>query len=40
MCPRPSAGPFQQVVLSTLADTLSGSELFGHVIGVTIASSN
>jgi len=26
-------GPFQQVVLSTLDDTLSGSELFGHVIG-------
>jgi len=25
--------PFQQVVLSTLDDTLSGSELFGHVSG-------
>jgi DNA-binding NtrC family response regulator len=28
-----AAGPFQQVVLSTLDDTLSGSELFGHVVG-------
>lgn len=28
-----AAGPFQQIVLSTLDDTLSGSELFGHVVG-------
>lgn len=28
-----AAGPFQQVVLSTLDDMLSGSELFGHVAG-------
>jgi DNA-binding NtrC family response regulator len=28
-----AAGPFQQVVLSTLDDPLAGSELFGHVAG-------